>query len=80
MTDNDFINCGLSELFRLDRMLLRRSQEIIQKSDIQLKDLNKLNESAVGNVEFAIKIECPGVGVGTILRDLTIVNISGKFR
>ncbi len=61
MSDDDFVNVGLGKFLRFDLMLLRRTQKIIKESDIQFEDLDKLDQSSIGHVEFAVEIEGSGV-------------------
>ena len=42
-------------------MFLRRTKKVIQKSHVQLENLDELNQPTVGDVELAIKVEGTGI-------------------
>src|SRR5262249_10818925 len=79
VADDDFVDVGLSELLRLDLVLLRSTQEIVEEGDVELEDLDELDDAAVRDVELAIEIEGPRIRVGTFLGVLSIVDVPGEL-
>ena len=37
------------------------------------------HDAAVGDVEFAVEVERPGIGVRAVLRDLAVVDVAGEL-
>ena len=57
MADDDFIDAGLREFFRFDVVFLRSAEQVIKEGDIQFQHFNEFDDSAVGDIEFAVEIE-----------------------
>ena len=76
VTDDDFVDIGLRELLRFDFVFLTGAEQIVQERDLKLQDLDEFNDAAVGDVELAIEVEGPGVGVGAVDSDLPIIDIA----
>ena len=80
MPQNDLIDVGLRELLGLDQMFLACPQQVVQKRHVELQYFDEFDDSPVGNVQFAVKVERPRVGVGSIQRDLAIVDVARELR
>ena len=42
VADDDLVDVGLRELLRLDLVLLRRAEQIVEERDVELQDLDEL--------------------------------------
>jgi hypothetical protein len=79
VADDQLVDVGLGELLGLDRVLLRRAQEVVEERDVELEHLDELDDAAVGDVELAVEVEGARVGVGAVLRDLAVVDVAGQL-
>ena len=77
--DDHLVDIGLRELLRLDPMLLARTQQVVQKRHIELQHFDKLDNAAIGDVEFAVEVECPRIAVAAVLGDLAVVDVAGEL-
>src|SRR4030095_8538397 len=57
VTDDDLVDVGLRELLRLDLLLLRRSEEVVEERDVELQHLDELDDATVRDVELAVEVE-----------------------
>jgi len=80
VTDDDFVNVGLGELFGLDFVLLAGAQQVVQEGDIEFEDFDELDQSPVGDVELAVEVEGAGIGFGAVFGDLAVVDVAGQLR
>ena len=69
--------CG--ELLRLDLVLLRRAQQVVEEGDVQLQHLDELDDAAVGDVELAVEVEGARIAVRAELGDLPVVDVAGQL-
>ncbi len=79
VADDDLVDVGLRELLRLDLVLLRRAEEIVEERDVELEDLDELEDAAVRDVELAVEVERARVAVGAVLGDLAVVDVARKL-
>src|SRR6185369_12221795 len=79
MPDDDLVDVGLGELLGLDLVLLGGAQEVVEEGDVELQHLDELDDAAVGDVELAVEVEGPGVGVAAVLGDLPVVDVAGEL-
>ena len=79
VADDDLVDVGLRELLRLDLVLLRRAEQIVEERDVELEDLDELDDAAVGDVELAVEVEGARVGVRAVLGDLPVVDVAGEL-
>jgi hypothetical protein len=77
--EDDLVDVGLGELLGLDLVLLAGAQEVVEEGDVELQDLDELDDAAVGDVELAVEVECPGVALGAVLGDLAVVDVAGEL-
>ncbi len=63
MPDDDRVDVRLCELLRLDLVLLRRAQQVVQERDIELQNFDELDHAAIGDVELTIEVEGSRIGV-----------------
>ena len=76
VADDHFVNVGLRELLRLDLVLLRRAQQVVQKRDVEFEHLDELDQPAIRDVELAVEVERSRVGVAAVLGDLAVVDVT----
>ena len=79
VADNHFVDVGLRELLGLDLVLLAGAEQVVQEGDIELEHFDELNHATVGDVELTIEVKRARVAVGTIDRDLAVVDIAGQL-
>ncbi len=79
VTEDHLVDVGLRELLRLDLVLLRRAEQIVEERDVELEHLDELDDAAVGDVELAVEVERARVGVRSILGDLPVVDVTGQL-
>jgi rRNA maturation endonuclease Nob1 len=79
VADDDLVDVGLRELLRLDLVLLRRAEQIVEERDVELQDLDELEDAAVGDVELAVEVEGARVRVRAVLRDLAVVDVAREL-
>ena len=60
-------------------MFLRRAEQVVEESDIQLQDFNEFNHSAISHIEFAVKIEGSRIRFAAVFSDLAIINVTGQL-
>ena len=77
--DDDLVDVGLRELLRLDLVLLRRAEEVVEERHVELQDLDELDDAAVRDVELAVEVEGARVRVGAVLGDLPVVDVAGEL-
>ena len=77
---DDFVDVRLRELLRLDLVLLRGAQQVVQEGHVELEDLDELDHAAVRDVELAVEVEGARVGVGAVFGDLAVVEVAGQLR
>ena len=63
VADDHLVDIGLGEFLRLDLVLLRGGQQIVEEGHIKLKQLNKFDHTTVGDVQLAVKVKGPWVGI-----------------
>ena len=59
---------GLGELLRLDHVLLRRAEQVVQERDVELEHFDELDDAAVGDVQLAVEVERARIGVASRTR------------
>ena len=69
MADDHLVDVGLGELLRLDLVLLRGAEQVVEEGDVELEDLDELDQAPVGDVELAVEVEAARVAVGAVLGD-----------
>ena len=69
--------CG--ELLRLDLVLLRAPEQIVEERDVELEHLDELDDAAVGDVELAVEVERARIGVRAVLGDLAVVDVAREL-
>ena len=79
VAQNHFVDVGLSELLRLDLVLLAGAEQVVQERHVELEHFDELDDAAIGDVELAVEVECPRVAVAAVLRDLAIVDVAGQL-
>ena len=79
VADDDLVDVRLRELLRLDLVLLRRAEQIVEERDVELEHLDELDDAAVGDVELAVEVEGARVGVRAVLGDLAVVDVAGEL-
>ena len=79
MAEDDLVDVRLRELARLDRVLLRGAQEVVQEGHVELEHLDELQQAPVGDVELAVEVERARVGVRAVLGDLAVVEVAGQL-
>ena len=79
VADDDLVDVGLRELLRLDLVLLRRAEQVVEERDVELQHFDELDDAAVGDVELAVEVEGARVGVGAVLGDLAVVDVAGEL-
>ncbi len=79
MPDDHFVDVGLRELLRFDLVFLAGAEQIVKESDLELQDFDEFNDAAIGDVEFAVEIECARIGIRAVDGDLAIVDVAGQF-
>ncbi|GBD37040.1 hypothetical protein HRbin36_02170 [bacterium HR36] len=79
MTNDNFINIALGEFFGFDFMFLGGTEEVIEESDIEFEDFDKLDEAAIGNVELAVEVEGPGIAIAAVFCDLAIIDVASQL-
>src|SRR5580704_11745228 len=79
MADNDRVDVGLSKLLRLDLVLLRSAQQVVQERHIELEHFDEFDHAAVGDVEFAVEVERPRIALAAELGNFAIVDVAGEF-
>ena len=57
VAEDDLVDVGLRELLRLDLVLLRRAEQVVEERDVELQHLDELDDAAVGDVELAVEVE-----------------------
>ncbi len=77
--DDHLVDVGLGKLLRLDLVLLRGPEQVVEEGHLQLQDFDELDEAAVGDVELAVEIEGPRVRVGAILGDFAVIDVAGEL-
>ena len=77
--EDDLVDVRLRELLRLDLVLLRRAEQIVEERDVELQHLDELDDAAVGDVELAVEVEGARVGVGAVLGDLAVVDVASEL-
>ncbi len=80
MADDDLVDIGLCELLGLYLVLLRGAEQVVEKRHVELEDLDELEDTPVGDVEFAVEVERSRVGVGPVLGDLAVVDVACELR
>jgi hypothetical protein len=79
MPNDDFVDVGLGELLRLDAVLLRGAEQVVEEGHVELEHLDELDDAAVGDVELAVEVEGARVRVRAVDRDLAIVDIARQL-
>ncbi len=79
VADDDLVDVGLRELLRLDLVLLRGAEEVVQEGDVELEHLDELDDAAVGDVELAVEVEGARIGVRAVLGDLAVVDVASEL-
>ena len=79
VAEDDLVDVGLRELLRLDLVLLRRAEQVVEEGDVELQHLDELDDAAVRDVELAVEVERARVGVGAVLGDLPVVDVAGEL-
>ena len=79
MADDDLVDVGLRELLRLDLVLLRRAEQVVEERDVELQHLDELDDAAVRDVELAVEVERARIGVRAVLGDLPVVDVAGEL-
>jgi hypothetical protein len=79
VADDHFVDVGLRELLRLDLVLLRCAEQVVEERDVELQHFDELDDAAVGDVELAIEVERARVGVRAVLGDLPVVDVAGEL-
>ena len=79
VTDDHLVDVGLRELLRLDLVLLRGAEQVVEERDVELQHLDELDDAAVGDVELAVEVERARIGVGAVLGDLAVVDVAGEL-
>ena len=79
VAEDHLVDVGLRELLRLDLVLLRRAQQVVEERDVQLQHLDELDDAAVGDVELAVEVERARIAVRAELGDLAVVDVAGQL-
>ena len=79
VAEDHLVDVGLRELLRLDLVLLRRPEEVVEERHVQLQHLDELDDAAVGDVELAVEVEGPRIAVRPVLGDLPVVDVAGEL-
>ena len=79
VADDDLVDVGLRELLRLDLVLLRRAEQVVEERDVELQHFDELDDAAVGDVELAVEVERARIGVRAVLGDLAVVDVAGEL-
>ncbi len=79
VADDHLVNVRLGELLRLDLVLLRGTEQVIEERHVELEHLDEFDDPAVGDVELPVEVESPRVGIRAIFGDLAIVDIPGEL-
>ena len=79
MAENDFVDVGLGEFLRLDLVLLRGAEQIVEERHVELQHFDEFDQAAVGDVQFAVEGEGARIAVGAELGDLAVVDVAGQF-
>ena len=54
-------------------------KQVVEKRHVELEHFDKLDDAAIGDVEFAVEVERPRIAVAAVLGDLAIVDVAGQF-
>ena len=79
VAEDHLVDVGLGELLRLDLVLLRGAQQVVEEGHVQLEHLDELDDAAVGDVELAVEVERARVAVRAELGDLAVVDVAGQL-
>ena len=79
VAEDHLVDVGLRELLRLDLVLLRRAEQVVEERDVELEHLDELDDAAVGDVELAVEVERARIGVRAVLGDLAVVDVAGEL-
>ncbi len=79
MADDHRVDVGLGELLRLDLVLLRRAEQVVQEGHVELEHFDELDHAPVGDVELAVEIERPRIALAAELGDLAVVDVAGEL-
>ncbi len=79
VAEDHLVDVRLRELLRLDLVLLRRAQQVVEERDVQLQHLDELDDAAVGDVELAVEVERARIAVRPELGDLAVVDVAGQL-
>src|SRR5690348_4035123 len=79
MADNHFIDIRLRKLLRLDLMLLRSAEQIVQERYVELQHFDELNHATISDIELAIEVESARIRVRTVLGDFTVIDVAGEL-
>ena len=79
VAEDHLVDVGLGELLRLDLVLLRGAEEVVEERHVQLQHLDELDDPAVGDVELAVEVEGPRIAVRPVLGDLPVVDVAGQL-
>ena len=79
VAQDHLVDVRLGELLRLDLVLLRRAQQVVEEGHVQLQHLDELDDAAVGDVELAVEVERPRIAVRSELGDLAVVDVAGQL-
>ena len=79
VAEDHLVDVRLGELLRLDLVLLRRPEQVVEERHVELEHLDELDEAAVGDVQLAVEVERPRVAVGAVLGDLAVVDVAGQL-
>jgi hypothetical protein len=80
VAEDDLVDRRLRELARLDRVLLRRAEQVVEERDVELEHFDELEQAAVRDVELAVEVERARVAVRPVLGDLAVVQVAGQLR
>src|SRR2546423_199498 len=79
VAEDDLVDVGLRELLRLDLLLLRRAEQVVEERDVELQDLDELEDAAVRDVELAVEVERARIRVRSEGGDLAVVDVAGQL-
>ncbi len=79
VTDDHLVDVGLRELLRLDAVLLRGAEKVVEERDVELQHLDELDDAAVRDVKLTVEVERARIGVRAVLGDLPVVDVAGEL-
>ena len=79
MAEDHRVDIGLSELLRLDLVLLRGTEQIVEERHVELQHLDELDHPAVRDVELAVEVEGARVGLAPEFGDLAVIDVTRQL-